>query len=433
MLSDDGDQNSHHLQDDVKDCQTLPAKKPVVALVTDREAVLNSARRFAGWLEKTGYASHDPYDVWGTRFGCWARKVYYRRGKLGLPFVAPLLVLDTVFPRLPRFFLKKCRYATADAQLVLAFLNLYRVTGEESWRQKAVDLGEEILDYSIPGYRGYCWGYPFDWQNNKGMWPKNTPFITCTPYCFEAYLALFEATKEDRYLEISASIAEFVFHDLHDVPDGEDSAAGSYSPIDHSMVVNATAYRASVLLEAGKRFARSEYRESALRHVRFILKHQREDGSWLYAVGDQAENFIDHFHTCFVLKNLRKMNEDLAMPEIEESIRRGYAFYRQELFTTAGDPKYFAIEPRFQLARLEMYNFAEAITLGALLGDDIPEALAMAQELARRLREEHQLPDGHFVTRVFRGGFRHKVPFLRWPQAQLFYGLTNLLVAMESR
>ena len=68
MLSDDGDQNSHHLQDDVKDCQTLPAKKPVVALVTDREAVLNSARRFAGWLEKTGYASHDPYDVWGTRF-----------------------------------------------------------------------------------------------------------------------------------------------------------------------------------------------------------------------------------------------------------------------------------------------------------------------------------------------------------------------------
>jgi hypothetical protein len=31
------------------------------------------------------------------------------------------------------------------------------------------------------------------------------------------------------------------------------------------------------------------------------------------------------------------------------------------------------------------------------------------------------------VTRVFRGGFRHRFPFLRWPQAQLFYALTNLL------
>jgi hypothetical protein len=78
-----------------------------------------------------------------------------------------------------------------------------------------------------------------------------------------------------------------------------------------------------------------------------------------------------------------------------------------------------------------MYNFAEAITLGALLRDSIPGAFELAQKLAAILCEQHQLRDGHFVTRVYRGGFRHTFPFLRWPQAQLFYSLTNLLVASE--
>jgi hypothetical protein len=79
--------------------------------------------------------------------------------------------------------------------------------------------------------------------------------------------------------------------------------------------------------------------------------------------------------------------------------------------------------------RLEMYNMAEAVTLGVLLRDLIPEAFSMAQELGRRIVERHQLEDGHFVTREYRGGRTHRLAFLRWPQAQLFYALTNLLAA----
>ena len=59
----------------------------------------------------------------------------------------------------------------------------------------------------------------------------------------------------------------------------------------------------------------------------------------------------------------------------------------------------------------------------------IPEAGELARGLADKLINRHQLPDGHFVTRVFRGALRHCYPFLRWPQAQLFYALTNLLKA----
>jgi hypothetical protein len=353
---------------------------------------------------------------------------------------------------------------------------------------KAVALGDELLRYSIPGFRGYCWGYPFDWQNNKGLWRRNTPFITCTPYAFEAYLGLFDATGHQRYLEIAASISRFVADDLKDSPCGADAAAASYSPFDDSKVINASAYRAFVLFEAAHRLmdpsiaqhrsadpacasvqstessdgassapssrpsppmgAREEhgpatarfplhaevcrrYLEKAWRNLNFILQSQREDGSWLYAVDNPAEAYIDHFHTCFVLKNLVKINRHIRHPRVSDAIQRGYTYYRKHLFDAQDNPRQFAIRPRTQLVDMEMYDWAEAMTLGALLREEIPGAFDFAHELARRLGAQYQLPDGHFVTRVYRGGIRHTFPFLRWPQAQLFHAVTNLLAASD--
>jgi len=383
--------------------------------------------RFLGWLDGAGYASYDPYDIWGTRYGLWSRKIYYAKGKQGIPLVAPLVAVDLLFPSLRRLFVKKDRFATCDAQLLLAFLNLYKITGEGRHLDRAVALGDEILAYSIPGYKGPCWGYPFDWQNNKDeVWPKNTPYITCTPYCYEAYLGLLDATGDKRYLDLAAGIAEFIHGDLKNLPTGPDAAAGSYSPYDERQVVNATAYRAYILAEAGKRFGREEYLRDSRLNLNFVLESQAADGSWLYAMNEK-KSFIDNFHTCFNLKNLFKLNRVSPDARVEESIRRGYDYYQRVLIDGEGNPKSFAVEPRLQIARLEMYNFAEGITLGALLGDMIPEARQLAMDLAGKLIREHQLADGHFVTRVFRGGLRHTFPFLRWPQAQLFYALTNLL------
>lgn len=391
-----------------------------------------SIRRFDTWLEKRGYESYDPYDFWGTKYGLFSRRVYYQQGMIALPLIGPIILMDVICPGVRGAFVKKERFATADGQLVLAFLNLYHSTGDKNYLEKAKRLGEELLSYSVPGYSGKCWGYPFDWRHNGGLWLKNTPYITCTPYCFEAFIKLYDATQEPRYLDIARSIATFVYTDLKDTPTGQDAAAGSYSPIDESKVVNASAYRAWVLFEADARFGLPEYKAKAQKNLNFILQSQREDGAWLYAFDAPGEDFIDHFHTCFVLKNLFKINLRLNNPAITEAIKKGYDYYRQELFYADGLPKAFAKQPRQQIVKLEMYNFAEAITLGALFRDLIPDAFAHAQTLAAVLRDQYQLADGHFVTRVFRGGFRHTYPFLRWPQAQLFYSLTNLYAALNN-
>jgi hypothetical protein len=465
---------------------------------------------FIGWLDRVGYESYDPYDLWGTRYGLFARRLYYAKNPAGLPLIAPILAAELICPSIRRLFVRKQRFATADAQLLLAFLNLHslgstgaspadaqsllrldrglEVIGNErkefalgkgspepsgragreslgrgevskvpqpvgtrlvapgddirgtnghshhqpptSHLSRARALADGLLQTSIPGYRGHCWGYPFDWQNNRGLWRKNTPFITATPYCYDAFVKLWEATGESRYLEVAESAARFVFHDLNDTPTSADAAAGSYGPDDRTFVVNASAYRAWLLFDAAHRFDCPAYHEKAHANLNFILQSQNADGSWLYALNSPAEAFIDHFHTCFNLKNLWRLNLELRDPRVTASIEAGYRYYREALFEEDGLPRSFAIQPRTQIVRLEMYNIAEAITLGTLLRELFPSALEDSQRLAQFLVEEHQVSAGHFSTRVLLGGIRHTFPFLRWPQAQLFYALTNLLRAL---
>lgn len=410
----------------------MPSPQNLCAVEEIREMIW----KYVAWLDRAGYESYDPYDIWGKRYGRWARALYYGKHPFGAAVISPLILMEVLCPWLRGFFVKKRRFATADAQLIMGFLKLQGVEERSEENRtatacldKAKGLANTLLSYTIPGYSGYCWGYPFDWQSVNGIIPQNTPLITATPYCFEAFLKLYEVTGDERYLEIARSIFAFVWKDLKDTPTGHNSAASSYTPFDSSKVVNASAYRAFVLFEAAHRFEVRDCEETAWKNLRFILQSQRPDGSWLYAIENPGEGFIDHFHTCFVLKNLFKMNLWLKDPVIRQAIEKGYEYYRRELFHENGLPRTYTIEPRLQIVRLEMYNIAEAITLGVLLREQIPEAFAVAQKLALLLRNRFQHRQGFFLTRIYFSGRKHKFPFLRWPQAQLFYALTNLLAA----
>ncbi|MBI5388405.1 MAG: hypothetical protein HZA90_27385 [Verrucomicrobia bacterium] len=401
----------------------------VTSTPPDFRLVQSSVDAFVGWLSRTGFASHDPYDVWGTRYGLLARRLYYRKDPLGFALTGPVIVMEMLWPRLRMLFVRKERFATAHGQLAMGFLNLHSISGQPEPLETAMQLGGELHRLSIPGYSGHCWGYPFHWQNNSGLWKRNTPYITATPYAYEAFARLHDATRDSAHSDLAVSAARFVFLDLKDTPTSKKAAAASYSPHDASKVVNASAYRAFVLFDAARRFGLDAYREKAWRNLHFILENQREDGSWLYAVDNPAEKFIDHFHTCFVLKNLQKINLHLRDEAIRQAIHRGYAYYRRALFDAEDLPVSFAIRPRTQLVRREMYDFAEAITLGCVLKDEVPGAFDLACRLAEKLCRDYQLPAGHFITREYRLGLRHTMPYLRWPQAQLFFALTNVLVA----
>ncbi len=391
----------------------------------------NSTLSFLHWLNKNGYSSYDQYDFWNTWYGKLAKRVYYKKHTLGTPLVLPVFVIELLCPSLRTLVTKKKRFPIADAHLIMGYANLFEITKDTAYLDEAIRVSNDLLRSSISGYSGHCWGYPFDWQTNRGLWKSGTPLITTTPYCFEVFLSLNDITKEQKYLDIAYSISQFAVKDLNETLTADDVTASSYSPLDKSMVMNASAYRAYLLMECYHRFGDSVYKEKATRNITFVIKNQQHDGSWLYAVGNPQDAFIDHFHTCFVLKNLYKANQYLKSDDVRKAINKGYAYYRANLFTSDDIPKPFAKVGRIQSVKIEMYDFAEAISLGVLLKTEFPEAFSLSVKLSKDVCGKYQLPEGYFVTRVSLGGFCNKVPYLRWPQAQMFYALTNLLKEMN--
>ena len=399
--------------------------------MTDRQIFENSIRRFLDWLDHSGMSGYDPYDLWSTDYGVRARRLYYKYGGAAAVVSAPLLLADRLFPKLARRSVEKKRYATSHAHVILGLLNLHAIRefdGDHLTRAK--ELGEELDELKIEGYSGDCWGYPFDWENRRGLWPKNTPLITVTPYGFEANVALYDVTNDERYLDRARSVVEFAVNDLNITERLDGSAASSYSTLDHSFVINASAYRAFVLITGGRLFGNKQADDLGQRLVQFVTNRQRADRSWPYALETKGDDFVDHFHTCFVLKNLAKIHAVNRDPEILKTIEKGYTYYGTTLFHDDGLPRPFSVGGDRSL-KYNLYDFAEAINLGVVLRDIIPRAFERSTTIAHAAVERFQLDDGHFVTSVDRLGLRSKLAFIRWPQAQLFHALTSLLRALD--
>ena len=109
----------------------------------------------------------------------------------------------------------------------------------------------------------------------------------------------------DDYTQIAASIARHAMNDIHDYETSSTASSCSYSPLGEGGVLNAAAYRAFLLTSASQVFENGDYARTAERNLNFVLENQNQDGSWYYAV-DGVRDFVDHYHTCFVMKALAK-------------------------------------------------------------------------------------------------------------------------------
>lgn len=388
------------------------------------DLVEQSISRFHTFLSEYGFLSYDHYDFWASKAGILSKKIYYKKKWLGAPFVIGFQLLESFFPSSRYLFAKKHRFAIGDAHYILGYLNLYRISQESEYLELAKELCKTLISYGTRTQSGIGWGYPYVWVSRRADYPIGTPYITVTPYCFQALLDMHSIEPSDQTLETAHQIAEFAAHDLIETKISQQSTASSYSPLDNSKVINANTYRAALLLSAESLFNEGIYREKAVKNIQFVLDSQNPDGSWYYAA---QEPFIDNFHTCFVLKNLYQCYAILKEESILNAIKKGYDYYRKSLFRPDNTPIHFSKTQTPKFRKIELYDYAEGISLGVQLRDDIPEALEFAKILTNDLIHKFQLPKGHFVSRVNTLRLNNKIPYLRWPQAQLFYALTKML------
>ena len=188
-------------------------------------------------------------------------------------------------------------------------------------------------------------------------------------------------------------------------------------------VVNASAYRAFLLTQAGMDFADERYLTVAQRNLNFVLQSQNSDGSWYYSI-DGERDFVDHFHTCFVLKALTKIEALTRNQECTTAIERGVAYYLENLFDEQGLPKPFSRRPRMTVYRRELYDYAECINIAVLLRGRFPK---LDDTLSRLINlGRWQKANGSFRSRQLLLGWDN-TPMHRWAQSQMFRSLCFFL------
>jgi hypothetical protein len=404
------------------DSSTVPVAHSLPIEKT-RAAIL----KFTQWLEKYGETSHDFQSFYASGAGQWAKATYYKRPLLGILAVAPMVFSEALVPSARGIFWKRQRFPIADAHYAMGFAFLAKLTKKELYYEKALHFLAVLKSTRCASYSNYCWGYPFDWVTLRGTIAQGTPLITTVPYVYEAFRQVWEIDKSDEWLKIMHSIAQHALQDYKDFPTSSIASTCSYTPDPQQSVsvVNANAYRAFLLMSAAHDFSEEKFRKVAERNLNFVIEAQNEDGSWYYAK-DGKRNFIDHFHTCFVLKALAKIEAMTKHPGCTEAIDRGIGYYVKNLFDETGSPKPFSSRPRMTVYRRELYDYAECINLAVLLQGRYPELGNRLDSVLNEILTVWQKADGSFRSRRLLFGWDN-TPMHRWAQAQLFRSLCFLV------
>jgi hypothetical protein len=384
--------------------------------------------RFGNWLDRYGEVSWDHQSYFGGPIGRRAKALYYRSKKVGTLAVAPMIFSEAFVPSARRLFSRRLRFPIADAHYAMGFAYLARVHNAEKMHTRAVHFLEQLEKSRCPGYQHRCWGYPFDWETRNGNLRQGTPMITSTPYVYEAFRDVFAIDKNKHWFEALRSIAQHAAEDIKDFPVSETASTCSYTPFDKGGVINAAAYRAFLLTSAAVDLNEEKYWTIAERNLNFVLEAQRPDGSWFYSI-DGVRDFVDHFHTCFVLKALAKIDQLKPSDKLRGAIDKGIQYYGANLLDQNSLPKPFSKAPRMTVYQRELYDYAECVNLCILLRDRIPALDAVLNRVVEDVLTRWVKADGSLRSRELWLGWDN-VPMHRWAQSQMFRSL-SLLVMKE--
>lgn len=392
--------------------------QPVDPLLEEVSRVLGT---FTTWLERFGETSWDHQSFYAGPYGTATKALYYRQPILGTIAVAPIIFYEAFLPSARRLFHHRTRFAIADAHYAMGFAFLYEATANPDYLKRAVHFLNVLKETRSPQCQEYCWGYPFDWVTRNGVIKKDTPLITSTPYMYEAFLQVNELQPRDEWRQVLQSIARHAANDIKDFTTSETASSCSYTPYDGGGVINAAAYRAFLLTSASQVLSDDKYGGIAERNLNFVLENQNRDGSWPYAV-DGVRDFVDHFHTCFVMKALAKIHSLTGHEACGRALARGVAYYQENLFAEDGLPKPFSKAPRLTVYKRELYDCAECINLCLLLRDRFPQLDQTLKGVVRGIMRDWVKPDGSFRSRRLHLGWDN-VPMHRWGQSQMFRSL----------
>lgn len=382
------------------------------------------------YCEQEHFKGWDPYDGLNSR-------VFQSLPFLKKSAICRLVVIQG-FKRCPvnlrKVALVPKEYNAKGIGLFLSgYCNLYKVVEkhpewsdrlgtEKDIKTKINELAELLIALQSHGYSGACWGYNFDWQARRlFLFPKNTPTVVATNFCATALMEAYEITREERYLSVALSAADFVTKDLHRTP-YENGFLFSYSPLKGNDTVFNASLLGSRLLSYAYHYTRNEeYRELAEQSIRACCAGQRADGAWVYGMLP-VQSWVDSFHTGYNLDALIAYQELTGDTSYEEYMEKGFDYYIHHFFEQDGTPKYYDNK----MYPIDIHCPGQLLVTLARLHKTKEYAEPAEKVLLWAIRNM-QDKRGYFYYQL-KPGISSKIPYMRWSNAFMFHAMSCYLL-----
>jgi hypothetical protein len=377
------------------------------------------------WCRARDFAGYDPFDGLNSRLFQATPLKHSRTARL---------LWTQLFKRSPYTLrslarLAPERNAKGIALFALAALARYRTSNTKETEVEARELLDDLMAMRLPGFSGAAWGYNFDWQGRAFFAPRGTPSLVPTAFAARALIEAAEVFGPGDYLPFARTICDYILNDLNRTAETSDEVCFSYSPLDHTRVFNASLLAAEALAALGKLSHEPSLSEWARRAARYVVRRQRADGSWAYGA-DDYQSWTDNFHTAFILTSLSRIIDscESAREEFGPALVRGYEFWRERFFLPNGWPKYFPD----RLYPVDVHSAGAALVTLVELRGQLPGTLAVAETVATWAIENLRSPRGFFYYQR-RRFFTNRIPYMRWSESWMAYGLARLVEGKSKR
>jgi len=384
------------------------------------------------WINKNGYTGFDPYDIKSLPA---VRKIISLGNQSFIMEVFREIMIEffLMFPNISRtlFNVKPQKNAKAMGLLAKSYIDLYVLFDEKKYLEKANDCIDWLNDNYSTNHEGKGWGYPFDWQA-KELIPKNTPNGIVTTAVADAYWSMYKLTKDEKHLGVCIDICKF----LKTLPYDEISKneiCFSYTLVFVNHVHNLNLFVAEFLIKVGKEVNNEHWINTGIKATNYTINNQKDDGSFDYnGPPEKPQNFIDNYHTGFVLRQLYSIWHLTEKSEIFNSLKKGYKYYIDNFFENKTIPKLM----KNRKYRIDIHSSAESINCLSELSKDFPEGIEIAENVANWTIDNLQDEKGYFYHGIFKSRiigvpFKSKIAYIRWGQAWMLKGLTNLLKVIK--
>ncbi|HEX2967700.1 MAG TPA: delta-aminolevulinic acid dehydratase [Bacteroidales bacterium] len=380
--------------------------------------IVKSFERLHAWCELQDYKGWDPYD--GLNSKLFKSIPFVSGSRLAKLFWIQLFKKSPLNFR-PLTGVAKDYNPKAVGLFLSGFCNLQKKSPDEHYISKIRFFSGKLIELKSPGYSGAGWGYNFDWQARAFFQPQYTPTVVATTFAGCALLDAYDVTGDSEYLYNARSACDFILKDLNRTYDEKGNFSFSYSPLDKSVVYNASLLGSRMLSRVYSYTGEQNLIIEARKSVEFCCDNQAEDGSWTY--GQQVfHKWIDNFHTGYNLECLSDFARYSGDHSFDAYLERGLKYYFRTFFTNDGVPKYYnnSVYP------VDIHSSAQLIVTACKTGS-MDEKHELIKKVINRTIDNMQSSDGYFYYQLNRY-FSSRIPYMRWAQAWMFYALSMYLL-----